>query len=140
MVGKAPDLTAALLETADALYPDCADTLMAALRGLETNHTVAALNTSSPNDSTPDGNANGGGTDGDGGGGLDGSSPFGGGLGPGFPGAPGFSGSAPSAGVALPTPVPPAASASENAPPDWRAKLSTSERPRPVPAPKGLVL
>ena len=71
-IAAAPDETSALLEMASALYPDCADTLGAALNNLDAD-----------------------------GASLDGAG-FGVGFGPGFPGAPGFTGSAPSGGLVLP--------------------------------------
>ena len=120
----APEYTATLLETAQTLYPECADTLTVALQALESQNvaTVSEPNvigpspTGSSSGADPNGsgdpNSNGG-PNGSGdpnadpnGGGLNGSSPFGGGLGPGFPGSPGFGGSSPSGGFALPTPLP----------------------------------
>ncbi len=89
----APERAVILLETTEALYPDCAEGLTAALRGLEGRITVAA--SSDGNFSSPDGG------DADSGGLTTGS-----GTGPGFPGSPGFGGSGPSGAFALPTPGP----------------------------------
>ena len=120
-VSAAPDAAAALLQTAEALHPDCADALTAALRGLAASNQVAVVSRdASPGDASPDGSAAGTNANGaaltspDGSatsagpaGGLNGSGNFGLGLGAGFPGAPGFSGSAGgSGGFPLPTPVP----------------------------------
>ena len=152
---SAPDHAGALLETAEALYPDCADGLTEALHGLDDkNVVVGALQTDSKDAGGaygPAGASNVGeaGTPGsagtavnpDGTGdpgdpnaptasglstrnfqGLDladpgtgdttgsaGANPsangFANGFGAGFPGAPGFSGSTPGGGTALPLPV-----------------------------------
>ena len=71
-VAAAPGAANALLETTEALYPDCADALEAGL-----DHPDA--DDASMNDAG-----------------------FGVGFGPGFPGSPSFTGSPPSAGLALP--------------------------------------
>ena len=119
-VSAAPEVAATLLQTSEALYPDCADALTAALRGLATSSQVAAVSRdASPGNSSPDGTATG--TSPDGGtmnspsgvststnsdGSPGGSGNFGLGLGAGFPGSPGFSGSTGgSGGFTLPVPV-----------------------------------
>ncbi len=116
----APERAMALLEAAEALYPDCADPLTAALSNMDGKATVAVAKTSGddsgasiihPGDGVDgsggnNGNPGNGHSDGgnDTGGGLPGGS--GSGIGPGFPGSPGFGGSAPSGSIVLPTPVP----------------------------------
>ena len=127
----APDRAATLLETAQALYPECADALTTALGGLITGHQVAMVSrdagtgTGSPSVSSPAGNSASSGTtapsdsspDGD----TASNNPstslggFGLGAGTGFPGAPGFGGgSGGGGGFPLPTPVPVTVTASVN--------------------------
>ena len=93
----APDKTSQLVELANTLDPDCADSLQDLLSGALGGEGSGGNGT------------NGNGTNGDGSGsdgpGGDFNSPLGG-FGPGFPGAPGFVGSTPGNGVALPSPAP----------------------------------
>ena len=93
-INAAPDQANTLLELAATLYPECVDALDRGGRGL--------------------GNGDGDGTGTNLGGPSLGDGNFGGGFGPGFPGSPGFSGSTPSSGLALPTPIPVAITAVVN--------------------------
>ena len=114
-VAAAPTRASALLETASALYPDCADALAAALDTADDKNVVDAKDGPKevrPADNAPsmtrdfgDAYANDPTT-------ADlsdrdfGALGFGGGFGPGFPGSPGFIGSPASGGIALPVPSP----------------------------------
>ena len=157
---SAPDHAGALLETAEALYPDCADGLTEALHGLDDKNVVVGALQTDPKDAggaygpagasnvgeagtpgsagtagNPDGSGNPGDTDSPTAGGLSprnfqgldlntpgtgdtASNPsangFANGFGAGFPGAPGFSGSSPGGGTALPLPVATAATPGAN--------------------------
>ena len=94
----APSEASAVFDQAVAIYPDCADEL-AALLDLATKagyNYKDAVNPIDPGDQPVAGINNVGGVIGTG------LSGFGAGLGPGFPGSPGFSGSDPSTGLALP--------------------------------------
>ena len=117
-VAAAPEEASGLLELASSLYPDCAETLQKAVElfndknvvddkngpvgasSAPANQTAANNPATAPNDTADPGDLN-----------LndpevrDINSP--GGFGPGFPGSPGFVGSAPGGGVALPSPVAP---------------------------------
>ena len=113
-LSAAPAQASTLLETASALYPDCAEALTAALDEAndkdvaDDKNVVAASNASNaPHEANFDPNVRGFGdeapddlsdrdTSGLG---------FGGGFGPGFPGSPGFIGSPASGGLALPSPI-----------------------------------
>lgn len=119
-ISAAPDKAATLLEVASSLYPDCADSLEAAVQVYEHKNVVdgkngpaagqapAGARTASNDPGANADNAS-----------LNQNSPdlfdpaletsgFGVGFGPGFPGSPGFTGSSPSGAIALPpglTPV-----------------------------------
>lgn len=117
-LAAAPSQASALLETASSLYPECADDLAAALDRANDKNVVDDKNGPAlrqvSNDKhsgdTFDPNVRNLGEDGDpndpdlSGRDISGLG-FGGGFGSGFPGSPGFIGSAPSGGVALPQPV-----------------------------------
>ncbi len=111
-VAAAPTRASALLETATALYPDCADTFAAALNAADDKTVVddkngpagtRAADAPSVTRNFGDAYANDPAT-------ADlsdrdlGGLGFGGGFGPGFPGSPGFIGSPASGGIALPAP------------------------------------
>ncbi len=112
-VAAAPTRASALLETASALYPDCADALAAALNAADDKNAVDAKDgpkevrsadapsmTRDFGDTYANDPATADLSDRDFGG-----LGFGGGFGPGFPGSPGFIGSPASGGIALPAPV-----------------------------------
>ncbi len=112
-VAAAPEKASSLLELAGSLYPDCADTLQKVVELFDDKNVVDDKNgpASASSTATNPTAANQGNTDPNG---LNLDDPqvrdsntAGGGFGPGFPGAPGFVGSAPAGGVALPSPVAP---------------------------------
>ena len=96
-VAAAPQQARRIMETAEAIVPDCAEAIAsitntgAVPSGITTGAVVPGSTTGETG-----GDAATGSTGGD----------FGQGFGTGFPGSPGFSGSAPSGGFALPTPAP----------------------------------
>ena len=119
-ISAAPEKASSLLELASSLYPDCADSLEAAVQVMDDKNVVDDKNgpavDRAPADDTRHG-AN------DPANGVDGSraasnapdnfdpsvevSGFGVGFGPGFPGSPGFTGSPPSGAISLPPPATP---------------------------------
>lgn len=142
-VRAAPDHTSELLEVAASLAPECADELSKAVSNLDDKNVVddpkdrggrdgasnRDPNATSSNLSDRDyrgldvaGNGSDSGFGGinvpgsasatDGGSGFTGG--FGSGFGPGFPGSPGFAGSSPGGGFALPIPVAPPVTAAAN--------------------------
>ena len=94
-VKAAPAKAREISEMANALVPDCADSIYDALGAPAPTGGASAANVPG---AAP----------------AEGDSGFGAGFGPGFPGSPGFSGSSPSGGFALPTPVPPAVTSTVN--------------------------
>ena len=114
----APEKASSLLELASSLYPDCADSLQAAVAVFDDKNVVDDKNgpaARSARDGARDGSAANGPANGNF---ADGSRPdsnapegfdpgaeangFGVGFGPGFPGSPGFTGSPPSGAISLP--------------------------------------
>ena len=101
-VAAAPKQSSELLDLAMELYPDCTPEFAGALSDFNAGVGIGPDGETTPGSSTmndpmgasmlnnPDGLIDGG---------------FGVGFGPGFPGSPGFTGSGPSAGVALPPPA-----------------------------------
>ena len=114
-ISAAPEKASTLLELASSLYPDCVDSLEAAVQVMDDKNVVDDKNGPAaarrPADGTRD-------TANDPANSVDGSKPlsnapdtfdpaveasgFGVGFGPGFPGSPGFTGSTPSGAIALP--------------------------------------
>ena len=138
-VSAAPEVAATLLQTSEALYPECANALTAALQGLVISNQVAVVSRDAGSGNPSLAAAPSGATTGDAGtsssdgtgnpltspdgtstatgpsNSPDGPGSFGLGLGTGFPGSPGFSGSTGgSGGVTLPSPVGVTATATAN--------------------------
>ena len=114
-VTAAPDKASALLEVADSLYPDCADTLQAALEAYNDKNVVDGKDRpgaapagarNAANDPGADGARDASSNNFDPFDPLSAASGFGVGFGPGFPGSPGFTGSPASGAIALPPNIP----------------------------------
>ena len=103
-VSSAPGRAREISEMAMAIAPDCADAIAQAVRSPATGTTGSIANTPTTGAIVPGSTT--GETTGVDNGGSTTATPnagdFGAGFGPGFPGSPGFSGSSPSGGFALP--------------------------------------